>query len=424
MKKGLLALSPLVVFILLYLVTSIIAGDFYKVPITVAFMAASMYAVVVCGGLPLGKRIDIFSRGAGTGQMMLMIWIFILAGAFAHTAKVMGAIDATVNLSLTLLPGNMLLAGLFLAACFISLSIGTSVGTIVALAPIAAGIASQTGSSVALLTAVIVGGSFFGDNLSFISDTTIAATQTQGCRLSDKFRVNAFIVVPAAFVVFLVYLFMGSGIHSPQNIADISFVKVIPYILVLLTAIFGMNVMAVLALGILSSGLIGLLTSSFDIYGWMGAMGEGIVGMGELIIITMMAGGLLEIIKHNGGIDYLIRVLTSHVDNKRGAELSIAALVSMVNLCTANNTVAILTVGGIAKQIGDRYGVDNRKCASILDTFSCTMQGIIPYGAQMLMAAGLAQLNPVSILPYLYYPLVVGIAALLSILFRYPKRYS
>ena len=424
MKKGLIALSPLVVFILLYLVTSIIAGDFYKVPITVAFMAASMYAVIVCGGLPLGKRIDIFSRGAGTGQMMLMIWIFILAGAFAHTAKVMGAIDATVNLSLTLLPGNMLLAGLFLAACFISLSIGTSVGTIVALTPIAAGIAAQTGSSVALLTAVIVGGSFFGDNLSFISDTTIAATQTQGCRLSDKFRVNAFIVVPAAFVVFLVYLFMGSGIHSPHNIADISFVKVIPYILVLLTAIFGMNVMAVLALGILSSGLIGLLTTSFDIYGWMGAMGEGIVGMGELIIITMMAGGLLEIIKHNGGIDYLIHVLTSHVGNKRGAELSIAALVSMVNLCTANNTVAILTVGGIAKQIGDRYGVDNRKCASILDTFSCTMQGIIPYGAQMLMAAGLAQLNPVSILPYLYYPLVVGIAALLSILFRYPKRYS
>ena len=424
MKKGLLALSPLVVFILMYLVTSIIAGDFYKVPITVAFMAASMYAVVVCGDLPLGKRIDIFSRGAGTGQMMLMIWIFILAGAFAHTAKVMGAIDATVNLSLTLLPGNMLLAGLFLAACFISLSIGTSVGTIVALTPIAAGVASLTDSSVALLTAVVVGGSFFGDNLSFISDTTIAATQTQGCRLSDKFRVNSFIVVPAALVILVVYLFIGQGITSPHSVSDVSFVKVIPYLLVLLTAIFGMNVMAVLTLGILSSGLIGLLTSSFDFYGWMGAMGEGIVGMGELIIITMMAGGLLEIIKHNGGIDFLIRLLTKGVSSKRGAELSIAALVSMVNLCTANNTVAILTVGGIAKQIGDRYGVDNRKCASILDTFSCCMQGIIPYGAQMLMAAGLAQLNPVSILPYLYYPLVVGIAALLSILLRYPKRYS
>jgi Na+/H+ antiporter NhaC len=424
MRKGLLALSPLVVFVLLYLVTSIIAGDFYKVPITVAFMAASMYAVLVCGGLPLGRRIDIFSRGASTGQMMLMIWIFILAGAFAHTAKVMGAIDATVNLSLTLLPGNMLLAGLFLAACFISLSVGTSVGTIVALTPIAAGVASQTGSSVALLTAVVVGGSFFGDNLSFISDTTIAATQTQGCRLSDKFRANSFIVMPAAFVVFVVYLFMGAGIHSPQHVAEVSYVKVIPYLIVLLTAIFGMNVMAVLALGILSSGAIGLLTSSFDFYGWMGAMGEGIVGMGELIIITMMAGGLLEIIKHNGGIDFLIRLLTRRMGSKRGAELSIAALVSMVNICTANNTVAILTVGGIAKQIGDRYGVDNRKCASILDTFSCMMQGIIPYGAQMLMAAGLAQLNPVSILPHLYYPLAIGIAALVSILLRYPKRYS
>ena len=424
MKKGLIALSPLVVFILLYLVTSIIAGDFYKVPITVAFMAASMYAVVVFGGLPLNKRIDVFSRGASTGQMMLMIWIFILAGAFAHTAKVMGAIDATVNLSLTLLPGNMLLAGLFLAACFISLSVGTSVGTIVALTPIAAGIASQTDSSVALLTAVVVGGSFFGDNLSFISDTTIAATQTQGCRLSDKFRVNSFIVVPAAIMVFVVYLFMGAGMQSPQHVPAVSFVKVIPYLIVLLTAIFGLNVMAVLALGILSSGAIGLLTSSFDIYGWMGAMGEGIVSMGELIIITMMAGGLLEIIKYNGGIDFLIRLLTKRVSSKRGAEISIAALVSMVNLCTANNTVAILTVGGIAKQIGDRYGVDNRKCASILDTFSCCMQGIIPYGAQMLMAAGLAQLNPVSILPYLYYPLIVGVAALLSILLRYPKRYS
>jgi Na+/H+ antiporter NhaC len=423
-KKGLIALSPLVVFTLLYLVTSIIARDFYKVPITVAFMAASMYAVIVCGGIPLRKRIDIYSRGAGTGQMMLMIWIFILAGAFAHTAKEMGAIDATVNLALTLLPGNMLLAGLFLAACFISLSIGTSVGTIVALTPIAVGVADQTDTSIALMTAVVVGGSFFGDNLSFISDTTIAATQTQGCRLSDKFRVNSFIVVPAAVVVFVVYLFMGYGMQSPQHIAEVSTVKVIPYLIVLLTAIFGMNVMAVLALGILTSGAIGMLTGSFDFYGWMGSMGKGIVGMGELIIITMMAGGLLEMIKYNGGIDYLIRLLTSRVNSKRGAELSIAALVSMVNLCTANNTVAILTVGGIAKQIGDRYGVDNRKCASILDTFSCTMQGIIPYGAQLLMAAGLAQLNPVSILPYLYYPLIIGITALLSILLRYPKRYS
>ena len=424
MKKGLLALSPLGVFIVMYLVTSIIAGDFYKVPITVGFLVASMYAVIISGGIPLGKRIDIYSKGAGTPQMMLMIWIFILAGAFAHSAKVMGSIDATVNLALTLLPGEMLLAGLFLAACFISLSVGTSVGTIVALTPIAAGVAAQTDTSVALMTAVVVGGSLFGDNLSFISDTTIVATSTQGCRLSDKFRINSFIVVPAAVVILCVYLVMGRGIASPNSVDEVGFVKVIPYLVVLLTAIFGMNVMAVLSLGIMLTGIIGIADGSYDVFGWFHAMGDGIVGMGELIIITMMAGGLLEIIRHNGGIDFLLERLTRHVSTKRSAELSIAALVSLVNLCTANNTVAIITVGGLAKHIGDRYGVDNRKAASILDTFSCVMQGIIPYGAQLLMAAGLAALNPVSIIPYLYYPMAVGVAALFSIVFRYPKRYS
>ncbi len=383
-----------------------------------------MYAVIISGGIPLRQRIDIYSRGAATGQMMLMIWIFILAGAFAHTAKIMGAIDATVNLALTLLPGNMLLAGLFLAACFISVSVGTSVGTIVALTPIAAGIAEQTDTSIAFLTAVVVGGSFFGDNLSFISDTTIVATSTQGCKLSDKFRVNSFIVVPVAVIILLLYVWMGRGIASPQDIPDVAYVKVIPYLCVLLMAILGMNVMAVLALGIIMAGIIGICDGSFDIFGWMGAMGQGITGMGELIIITMMAGGLLEIIKHNGGIDFIINRLTRHVSSKRGAELAVAGLVSMVDLCTANNTVAIITVGGIAKQIADRYGVDSRKCASILDTFSCTIQGLIPYGAQMLMAAGLASINPISILPYLYYPFTLGVAALLSILLRYPKRYS
>lgn len=424
MKKGLIALSPLAVFMLLYLVTSIIARDFYKVPITVAFMTASIYAVIMSGGLPLRKRIDIFSRGAATEQMMLMIWIFILAGAFANSAKQMGAIDATVNLALTLLPGNLLLAGLFMAACFVSISVGTSVGTIVALTPIAAGVAQQTGISLPLMTAVVVGGSFFGDNLSFISDTTIIATSTQGCKLSDKFRVNSFIVFPAALVILVVYIVMGIGVHSPQHVAEVSYIKVIPYLAVLLTAVMGMNVMAVLTLGITLTGVIGLLTGSFDIFGWFTTMGDGITSMGELIIITMMAGGLLEIIKHNGGIDFIIERLTAHVNSKRGAELAIASLVSLVDLCTANNTVAIITVGGIAKHIGDRFGVDNRKCASILDTFSCFVQGLIPYGAQMLMAAGLARLNPISILPYLYYPLAIGIMALLSIVLRYPKRYS
>ncbi len=424
MKKGLLALSPLAVFIVLYLVTSIIVGDFYKVPITVAFMAASAYAVIISGGIPLRQRIETYSRGASTGQMMLMIWIFILAGAFASSAKAMGSIDATVNLTLVLLPPQMLLAGLFLATCFISLSIGTSVGTIVALAPIAAGVAEQTGTSVSLMAAVVVGGSFFGDNLSFISDTTIAATQTQGCKLSDKFRVNSFLVLPAALIVFVIYIFMGSEVHAPTASTEMEVFKVIPYLVVLFTAIFGMNVMAVLTLGIVLTGIIGICNGSYDLYGWMGAMGDGIVGMGELIIITMMAGGLLEVIKHNGGIDFLIRLLTRRVNSKQGAELSVAALVSLVNVCTANNTVAIITVGGIAKRIGDRFGLDNRKCASILDTFSCFTQGLIPYGAQLLMAAGLAGLNPIAIIPYLYYPFAIGITALLAILLRYPRRYS
>ena len=424
MKKGLFALSPLMVFIAFYLVTSIIAGDFYKIPITVAFMVSSIYAIIICNGKPLMQRINTYSRGAATEQMMLMIWIFVLAGAFAHSAKMMGSIDATVNLTLSLLPPQMILAGLFLAACFISLSIGTSVGTIAALVPIAAGVATETGTDVALMTAIIVGGSFFGDNLSFISDTTIMATQTQGCRLSDKFRVNVFIVAPAAIVILIVYFLMGTDVLTPQQIPPVEWVKVIPYLVVLITAIFGMNVMAVLTLGILLTGLIGLLTGSFDIYGWFGSMGEGILSMGELIIVTMMAGGMLELIRQQGGIDFIIRLLTRRVNSKRGAELSIAALVSLVDICTANNTVAILTVGRISKEVGDRYGVNNKKCASILDTFSCTIQGLIPYGAQMLIAAGLASLNPISILPYLYYPFALGIFALLSILFRYPKRYS
>ena len=424
MKKGLIALSPLGVFIILYLVTSIVAGDFYKVPITVAFLVSSIYAVLIHGGRPLKERIDTFSRGAATGQMMLMIWIFVLAGAFANSAKVMGSIDATVNLTLSLLPPQMLLAGLFVAACFISISIGTSVGTIVALTPIAAGVAQQTGTDVALMTAVVVGGSFFGDNLSFISDTTIVATSTQGCRLSDKFRVNSFIVVPAALIIFVVYILMGSDVQAPQEIAVVQWMKVIPYLVVLVTAIFGMNVMAVLTLGVILTGIIGLVTGSFDIFGWMKAMGDGIIGMGELIIITMMAGGMLELIKQQGGIEFIIERMTRHIHGKRGAELSIGALVALVDVCTANNTVAIITVGGIAKQIGDRYGVDNKKAASILDTFSCFVQGLIPYGAQLLMAAGLAAINPVTIIPYLYYPFAIGIAAIMSILFRYPKRYS
>lgn len=433
-KKGLLALSPLFLLIVLIVAFTVYSVDSShkdtSLSLTVAFMISSIYAVAISGGMPVKKRVDTYSKGAGANNLMLMLWIYVLAGSFAASAKAMGAVDATVNLALSILPASMILPGLFLAACFISVSIGTSVGTVVALVPIAAGLAHSMDANVGMMTAIIVGGAYFGDNLSFISDTTVVATQTQNCKMSDKFKVNSMIVVPAAVLVLIAYSVMGIGLQAPTHISEVEYMKVLPYLIVLITAIAGMNVMAVLTLGTLLCGAIGIgshlmgASGSYDLFGWFSAMGNGIIGMGELIIIAMMAGGMLEIIRENGGIDFIINKITAHVNSKRGAELSIAALVSMVNICTANNTVAILTVGNISKKIGDRFGVDNRKAASILDTFSCMVQGLIPYGVQMLLAAGLANLSPMDILPYLYYPLAIGVAALLAILFRYPKRFS
>ena len=433
-KKGLLALSPLFLLIVLIVAFTVYSVDSShqdtSLSLTVAFMISSIYAVAISGGMPVRKRVDTYSKGAGANNLMLMLWIYVLAGSFAASAKAMGAVDATVNLALSILPASMILPGLFLAACFISVSIGTSVGTVVALVPIAAGLAHSMDANVGMMTAIIVGGAYFGDNLSFISDTTVVATQTQNCKMSDKFKVNSMIVVPAAVLVLIAYSVMGVGLQAPTHINEVEYMKVLPYLIVLVTAIAGMNVMAVLTLGTLLCGAIGIgshllgASGSYDLFGWFSAMGNGIIGMGELIIIAMMAGGMLEIIRENGGIDFIINKITAHVNSKRGAELSIAALVSMVNICTANNTVAILTVGNISKKIGDRFGVDNRQAASILDTFSCMVQGLIPYGVQMLLAAGLANLSPMDILPYLYYPLAIGVAALLAILLRYPKRYS
>lgn len=427
-------MSPLFLLIVLIVAFTVYSVDSShqdtSLSLTVAFMISSIYAVAISGGMPVRKRVDTYSKGAGANNLMLMLWIYVLAGSFAASAKAMGAVDATVNLALSILPASMILPGLFLAACFISVSIGTSVGTVVALVPIAAGLAHSMDANVGMMTAIIVGGAYFGDNLSFISDTTVVATQTQNCKMSDKFKVNSMIVVPAAVLVLIAYSVMGVGLQAPTHINEVEYMKVLPYLTVLVTAIAGMNVMAVLTLGTLLCGAIGIgshllgASGSYDLFGWFSAMGNGIIGMGELIIIAMMAGGMLEIIRENGGIDFIINKITAHVNSKRGAELSIAALVSMVNICTANNTVAILTVGNISKKIGDRFGVDNRKAASILDTFSCMVQGLIPYGVQMLLAAGLAHLSPMDILPYLYYPLAIGVAALLAILLRYPKRYS
>lgn len=424
-KKGLLALSPLLVFIFIYLFTSIVAGDFYKMPITVAFMLSSIYAVSIAAyHNGLKNSIDMFNRGASAHNIMFMLWIFILAGAFAKAAKMIGAVDATVHLMLSILPDNMVLPGLFLATCFISLSIGTSVGTIVALVPISAGLAQTTGMSTPLLTAIVVGGAFFGDNLSFISDTTIAATSSQGCSMRDKFRVNIFITLPAAIITLAIYTFLGADLHSYTSTHGASIVKVLPYFAVLLTAVAGLNVMTVLVIGIALTGIVGITIGVISLFDWFQYMGEGIMSMGELIIVTMLAGGLFEIVKNKGGIEYIIESISSRIKGKRGAEAVIGILVAVIDICTANNTVAIISVGNIAKRIGEKYNLDCRKTASLLDTCSCCMQGIIPYGAQMLMASGLSKVSPVSIIPYLFYPFVLALCVMAAIILRLPRRYS
>ena len=430
--NGWLALSPLFVFLCVYLVSSIIADDFYKIPISAAFLIASIYAIAICRGKTMEQRIATFSEGAGNKNVLLMIWIFVLAGAFASTAKEIGAIDATVNLALRILPGRLLYAGLFLASCFISMSIGTSVGTIVALVPVAAGIAEELAlggasgmaASIPFITAIIVGGAFFGDNLSFISDTTIAATRTQECSMADKFKVNIRIVAPAAIIVACLYVFLGASVSVSPDAGTIEWVKLIPYVLVIALAISGIDVAAVLTIGLAVNAIIGFCGGDLTWTGFLESIGSGISGMGDLIIVTMLAGGMLELIKANGGLDFIVNGLTRRIRSKRGAELSIAALVSLSNLCTANNTIAIITTGRIAKDITQKFGLDPRKTASILDTFSCLIQGFIPYGAQLLMAAGLAGISTITIISHLYYPIIMGICALLAILFRLPRKYS
>ena len=412
-----MALSPLAVFLAVYLASSIVAGDFYKVPIVSAFLVAAVYGIFICRGGDLDRRIAIFSEGAGGKNVLLMIWIFVLAGAFANTAKVIGAVDATVALTTSLLPGNLLLAGMFVAACLVSMAVGTSVGTIAALMPIAAGVAEPAGFDIALVAAAITGGAFFGDNLSFISDTTIAATRTQGCKMSEKFKANLELALPAAIIVCAIYVFLGSGAASIEASADINYIKVLPYLAVIVLAVSGVNVMVVLSLGIVINGIIGFVCGDFGWVGWLESIGNGIAGMGDLIIVTMLAGGVMEIIRYNGGIDFAVARLTARIKGRRGAEFCIAALVSLANLCTANNTIAIISTGEIAKNITSQYGLKPRRTASLLDTFSCIVQGILPYGAQLLMAAGLAGVGALSIIKFLFYPLALLVVTCLSIIF-------
>ncbi len=419
-----LALVPLGVFLLAYVAVSLAAGDFYKMPITVAFVLASVVAVAMSRGGSLHRRIEIFCKDPANPNIMLMILIFILAGAFAQTAKAMGAVDATVNLTLSILPGNILAAGVFLAACLISVSVGTSVGTIVALTPVAAGLSAQTGLSLGLMAAVVVSGAMFGDNLSFISDTTIVATRTQGCKMDDKFKTNFALVLPFALITMLLYIGVGSGAAHTFVLEKVSWIKVLPYAAVLLAAVMGVNVMLVLLGGTVLCGLIGLGTGSFTVWGWTRAMGEGITGMAELIIVTLLAGGMLEMIRYNGGLAFIIKRMTAHIDTKRGAEAAIAGIVSIANVCTANNTIALVMAGPITKEIAQKFNIAPNRAASLLDISSCVVQGIIPYGAQLLMAANLAGISPVGIMKYLYYPYLLAVGVVIAIVFRYPPKHA
>ncbi len=379
------------------------------------FISISIIAILLSRGMSFRERINVFSKGAGQQDLLLMVWIFVLAGAFASSAKAMGAADATVNLALELLPASFLLPGLFLSACVVSLCMGTSVGTIVALVPIAASLADKTELSLPLMAAAIVGGAFFGDNLSFISDTTIVATQSQGCKQSDKFKYNFVLVLPIAIIVCVIYTVLGASGDEVVTAEAVLWWKIIPYLAVLISAACGVNVMLVLLMGNVLTGIIGMADGSFAFMGWIESMTTGIMGMSELILISMMAGGIFALISHAGLMDRLVKAISSKVRKKRGAEFSICVLVGIVNACTANNTVAILSVGDIARNISKRYGIDPRRSASLLDTTSCAVQGLLPYGAQLLMASSLAGITAISIIPYLYYPMLIGVMVMLTI---------
>ena len=419
-RRGWLALMPLVLLAVMMALMGVLMGDFSKVPMCVVFLVVSIASLFTLRGYPIEERVSCFSHGAGDKNLLLMVWIFVLAGAFAKSAQAMGAVSATVDLTMALLPENLLLAGLFLSSCIVSICVGTSVGTIVALVPVAAEMSARTGSGTALMVAAIVGGAFFGDNLSFISDTTVAATRTQGCSMRDKFRTNFRIVLPAAVLCFVLYVAIGFNSSSAGvgvDIASVHLWRVLPYVVVLVTAVMGMNVLLSLCLGVVLTGVVGIADGALSTAEWVSSLSEGIIGMGELILISMMAGGLLAVVRKAGGVTYIVRSITRRVHSRRGAELCISGLVSFTNLCTANNTVAILSVGSIASDISKRFKVDPRRSASLLDIFSCVVQGVIPYGAQLLMASGLAAISPMDIIPYLYYPLLLAVAALLSIAF-------
>ncbi|MCA1066303.1 Na+/H+ antiporter NhaC family protein [Rossellomorea sp. AcN35-11] len=420
-KGNLLALLPLLIFVSLFLGAGIISGDFYAFPVLVSIVIASVAALLMNRKESLTTKIERFAKGAGHPDIMIMVFIFLLAGAFSGVAEKMGAVDSTVNFALSVLPGNLIIVGLFVIAAFISLSMGTSMGTIAALAPIGVGISSGTDISMPLAMATVIGGAMFGDNLSFISDTTIAAVRTQKTEMKDKFKVNFFIVLPAAIMTMVILIVLTMGNPSTVGAESFDWIKILPYLGVIIGALAGLNVFVVLAGGIVLSGFIGFMDGSFTPSSYFGSVADGMTGMAEIVILSVLIGGVVELIRHNGGIQALLYHATRKIKSPQGAQLATAGLVSSTNLCTANNTISIIIAGPLAKNIGESYGVDARKSASILDIFSCSIQGLIPYGAQALLVAEVAGISPVSIIPYAFYPIFIAVCGLIAIRFALPR---
>lgn len=419
-KKGrAIALLPIGVFLIIFLGAGIVFKDFYAMPAIVAFLIALFVAFLKNKELSFNKKIEVIAKGVGEENIITMSLIFLCAGGFSGAVTAAGGVDSTVNLGLSLIPAHFAVAGLFLIGCFISVSMGTSMGTIAALAPIAVGISEKTGFALSICIGAVVCGAMFGDNLSMISDTTIAAVKTQGCEMKDKFKANFFIVLPAAIITVLIFWFVtrNMNFHLEENLSY-SLWEVLPYMVVLLGALIGINVFVVLISGIVISLIVGVSMGHIALSEMFQVVGNGVTSMYDITVISIIVACIVSLVKEHGGIQFILNLIKSKINGRRGAEFGIALLALFVDVCTANNTVAIVMTGPIAKEISEEFDVDPRRSASLLDMFTSVGQGIIPYGAQLLSAATLTGLTPLQIIPNLYYPLLMGVCGVLAIIFR------
>lgn len=418
-KSNAAALLPIGVFLVIFLGSGVITGDFYAMPAIVAFLIALFVAFCQNRGLSFDEKISIISKGVGNENIITMSLIFLCAGAFSGAVTAAGGVESTVNLGLSILPAKVAVVGLFIIGCFISVSMGTSMGTIAALAPIAVGISEKTGFSLAVCIGAVVCGAMFGDNLSMISDTTIAAVKTQGCEMKDKFRENFFIVLPAAIVTIVLFFFITrNGNFKLAEELTYNIWRVVPYVLVLVGALIGINVFLVLISGTVISLIVGVATGSLAVGDMFAAVGEGVTGMYDITVISIVVACIVSLVKEFGGIQFILNLIKKSIKGQKGGEIGIAGLSLLVDMCTANNTVAIVMAGPIAKEISEEFDISSRRSASLLDIFTSVGQGMIPYGAQLLSAASLTGLTPFAIMTYLFYPMLMAVSAVLFILFR------